>query len=84
MKNTGILRHIDELGRFVLPIELRRSLDIEEKDLLEISVDEDRIILRKHQPTCIFCASEQGLSEYRGKLICDDCRRALLELDDDE
>ena len=55
MKSTGIVRKVDELGRIVLPIELRRTLDIAEKDSLEIYVDDDSIILRKYQPACIFC-----------------------------
>ena len=55
MKSTGIVRKVDELGRVVLPIELRRTLDIAEKDALEIYVDSDRIVLRKYEPACIFC-----------------------------
>ena len=54
MKSTGIVRKVDELGRVVIPIELRRTLDIEEKDSLEIYVDSDRIILRKYEPACVF------------------------------
>ena len=54
MKATGIVRKVDELGRVVLPIELRRNLDINEKDALEIYVDEDKIILKKYEPECIF------------------------------
>ena len=55
MKSTGIVRKVDELGRIVLPIEMRRTLDIAEKDALEIYVEGDSIILRKYQPACIFC-----------------------------
>ena len=55
MKSTGIVRQMDHLGRVVLPIELRRTLDIHEKDALEIYVDEDSIILKKYEPACIFC-----------------------------
>ena len=84
MKSTGILRRVDELGRVVLPIELRRSLDIEEKDPLEISVEEDRIILRKYQPTCIFCGAESDLLDYRGKKICDACRKEIVDIDIEE
>ena len=73
MKSTGIVRRVDELGRIVLPIEIRRILDIEERDPLEISLEEDRIILRKLQPTCIFCGAEEDLQEYRGKRICRAC-----------
>ncbi len=84
MKSTGILRRVDELGRVVLPVELRRSLDIEEKDALEISVEEDRIILRKYQPTCIFCGAETELLDYKGKKICIPCHREILQIDEEE
>ena len=57
MKSTGITRQVDELGRFVLPIEIRRALGIKVKDSLEIFTDEGRIILQKYQPACIFCAN---------------------------
>lgn len=79
---TGILRRVDELGRVVLPIELRRVLEIEEKDLLEISVEEDRIILQKYQPACIFCGGEAELVEHRGKKVCAACRKEILENDE--
>ena len=59
MKSTGIVRKVDELGRVVLPIELRRTLDIAEKDALEIYVDESSIILKKYEPACIFCDNEK-------------------------
>ena len=55
MKSTGIVRKVDELGRIVIPIELRRTLDIDIKDALEIYVDGDQIILKKYEPACIFC-----------------------------
>ena len=58
MKSTGIVRKVDELGRIVLPIELRRTMDIAEKDAIEIYVDGASIILRKYEPTCIFCGDE--------------------------
>ncbi len=73
MKSTGIIRKVDELGRIVLPIELRRTLDIMERDELEIYLDHDRIILQKFEPSCIFCGSSHGLVQYRGKNICQDC-----------
>ncbi len=84
MRSTGILRRVDELGRVVLPVELRRSLDIEEKDPLEISVEEDRIILRKYQPTCIFCGAEAELLDYKRKKICIPCRQKIAEIDEEE
>ena len=78
MKSTGIIRKVDELGRVVLPIELRRTLGIEERDPLEIALEEDRLVLRKHETSCTFCGGETDLLEYRGKLICENC---LQELD---
>lgn len=79
MKSTGIVRKIDELGRIVLPIELRRTLGIEEKDLIEIFVDGESIILRKYQPACIFCDNAKDIINYKGKNICPDCIRAMNE-----
>ncbi len=73
MKSTGIIRRVDELGRIVLPIELRRTLDIVERDELEIYMENDRIILQKFEPYCVFCSSSHGLVSYRGKNICQEC-----------
>lgn len=77
MKSTGIVRKVDELGRIVLPIELRRTLGIEEKDRIEIFVEGDSVVLRKYQPTCIFCENTKDLIPYKGKSICPDCVRSL-------
>ncbi len=77
MKSTGVVRKVDELGRVVLPIELRRNLDINEKDALEIFVDEDRIILKKYEPADIFNGSMEDLIEYKGKKIS---RKTILEI----
>ena len=79
MKSTGIVRKVDELGRIVLPIELRRTLGIEEKDRIEIFVDGESIILRKYQPACIFCDNAKDIINYKGKNICPDCNRAMTE-----
>ena len=79
MKSTGIVRKVDELGRIVLPIELRRTLGIEEKDRIEIFVDGESIILRKYQPSCIFCDNAKEIINYKGKNICPDCIRAMNE-----
>lgn len=73
MKSTGIIRKVDELGRIVLPIELRRTLDIAEHDEMEIFIDGDQVILRKHEESCVFCSSSQGLVQYKGKYICNKC-----------
>lgn len=77
MKSTGIVRKVDELGRIVLPIELRRTLDIAERDALEIFVSEDTIIMKKYQPTCIFCDGAKAITTYRGKNVCSSCISAL-------
>lgn len=79
MKSTGIVRKVDELGRIVLPIELRRTLGIGEKDRIEIFVDGESIILRKYQPACIFCDNAKDIINYKGKNICPDCIRAMNE-----
>ena len=77
MKSTGIVRKVDELGRIVLPIELRRTLDIAEKDSLEIYVDDNRIILKKYEPTCVFCGSSKDVLSFKGKNICPICLNEL-------
>lgn len=80
---TGIVRKVDELGRIVLPVELRRTMDIEEHDLLEISMQEELIVLRKYQPSCIFCGAEKGLIPFRSKRVCRSCLTELeLESED--
>lgn len=73
MKSTGIVRKVDELGRVVIPIELRRTLNIEEKDSLEIYVDGEHIILKKYEPACIFCGNAKDVIIYKGKNICPEC-----------
>lgn len=73
MKSTGIVRKIDDLGRIVLPIEFRKSLGIDKRDSLEIFTDEDRIILKKYDPACVFCGSSDNVSTYKGKLVCRKC-----------
>ncbi len=82
MKSTGIVRKVDELGRIVLPIELRRTLDIEEKEALEIYVDGASIVLKKYRPSCIFCDSVKNVVVFKGKNICPKCLKELKkELD---
>ena len=77
MKSTGIVRKVDELGRIVLPIELRRTLDIGEKEALEIYVEDDHIILKKYAPACIFCGDSHSVETFHGKNICASCLREL-------
>ena len=80
MKSTGIVRKVDELGRIVLPIELRRTLDIEEKNGLEIFVEGDRIILKKHQSGCAICGQADNLITLAGTKICPDCIKTAASL----
>lgn len=82
MEGSGIFRRVDELGRIVLPIEMRRNLEIEERDLLEITQEGEQIILKKCHRACIFCGRDEDLSGYRGKRICHACLLELAELDD--
>lgn len=77
MKSTGIVRKVDELGRVVLPMELRRTLNIGEKDALEIFTEGSSIILKKYEPACIFCADAKDVINYKGKNICVSCMNEL-------
>ena len=77
MKSTGIVRKVDELGRIVLPIEMRRTLGIGVKDPLEMFTEKETIILRKYSPACLFCGSTEGNIEYKGKRVCKSCIGAM-------
>ena len=79
MKSTGIVRRIDDLGRVVLPVELRRTLNLEVRDPVEIFIDGDAIVLRKYDAACLFCGAPHDLLSYRGKQICRSCLRQLRE-----
>lgn len=80
VKSTGIVRKVDELGRIVIPIELRRNLDIDEKDSLEIYVEDDHIILKRYSPACAFCSNAGGITVFKGRNICQNCLNELSEL----
>lgn len=73
MKSTGIVRKVDDLGRIVLPKELRTVLNIDERDPLEIFVEGSCIMLQKYQPSCIFCGNSENINNFMGKNICRDC-----------
>ncbi|MFO7263362.1 MAG: AbrB family transcriptional regulator [Bacillaceae bacterium G1] len=77
LKSTGIVRKVDELGRVVIPIELRRTLRISERDSLEIYVDGERIILKKYEPACIFCGNAEQVIHFKEKMICRSCLEEL-------
>lgn len=81
MKSTGIVRKVDTLGRVVLPVELRRVLDIQIKDDLEIYVHGSTIILKKYQPNCVFCGGKESLTEFEDKLVCASCIKKLSQKD---
>lgn len=80
IKSTGIVRKVDELGRIVLPKELRNTLDIKEKDSLEIYVDGDQIILKKYAPACIFCSNAGNIVTFKGKNVCKECLERMKDL----
>lgn len=77
MSSTGIIREMDEIGRIVLPMSMRRKLNIRGNDAFEVFVDDDRVILRKYSPGCIFCSGDDGLTEFRGKRVCNSCLAAI-------
>ena len=81
MKSTGIVIKVDELGRIVLPIEMRRTLDISERDALEIYVEGSSVILKKYKPSCIFCDSSKDITQFKGKNVCPKCLKELKELE---
>lgn len=80
MKTTGMVRKVDELGRIVLPIEIRRTLGISVKDELEILVKNQSIVLTKYETSCIFCGGTEGLVDYKNKQICSKCAKNIKEL----
>ena len=77
MKSTGIVRKIDELGRIVLPIEMRHTMHIKPRDSMEIFVDGNSIILRKYEQECIFCGSTKKVSVFKDRCVCENCRKEL-------
>lgn len=79
MKSTGIVRKVDELGRVVIPIELRNKFDIKIKDPIEIFVDGSSIVLKKYEPNCIFCGNSKDLIDYNEKLVCQKCASKIAK-----
>lgn len=80
VKSTGIVRKVDELGRVVIPIELRRNLGIDDRDGLEIFVEEDQIILKRYSPSCIFCSNAGNIVKFNEKNVCTSCLEKLKAL----
>jgi transcriptional pleiotropic regulator of transition state genes len=79
MKATGIIRNIDGLGRIVIPMEIRKKLDISIKDPLEFHVEGSSIIVKKYEPDCVFCGSSRNVIEFKGKNICEKCLKEIKE-----
>ncbi len=84
MKSTGIVRRMDELGRVVIPIEIRNQFKIAEKDPIEIYVDGSAIVLKKFESNCIFCGNTKNLLTYNDKLICESCSDKIGNLNKDK
>lgn len=84
MKSTGIVRRVDELGRVVIPIEIRNQFNIAEKDPIEIYVDGSSIVLKKFEPNCIFCGNTENLYTYNDKLICENCSKKIGKLNNNK
>lgn len=80
MKATGIVRPVDPLGRVVIPVELRRTLNIKTDDSLEVFVDGDYIMLKKYEPACIFCGNAKDVENIHGKNVCRNCLDELKKL----
>ena len=80
MKATGIVRPVDPLGRVVIPVELRRTLDIKTDESLEVFVDGEYIMLKKYEPACIFCGNAKDVENIRGKNVCKDCLEEMKKL----
>ena len=80
MQATGIVRPVDPLGRVVIPVELRRTLNIKTDDSLEVFVDGDFIMLKKYEPACIFCGNAKDVENIHGKNVCRNCLDELKKL----
>ena len=77
MKPAGFLCNIDNLGRIVIPAPLRKSYGLDNGCAVELFTDSEGITMRKYNPSCIFCGSADNITTYRGKIICEDCRREI-------
>ena len=79
MKKSGIVRKLDDLGRVVIPVEMRRQLNISEKDALEIYLEDEAIVIRKHHLECIFCGSVRDVKQFKGRNVCAMCIESLKD-----
>lgn len=79
MKNVSVIRRIDELGRIVLPIDQRKSIDVSPRDYVSLKLENGNIVISKHNKTCVFCGSEDELSDFKGQPVCAVCRKELAK-----
>ena len=85
MKSTGIVRPVDKMGRVVIPKEIRKLFKVEnDVDSFEIYMEDDKIVLKKYQPTCVFCDSLADSVQFAGYTVCKDCIKKLAELSEKE
>lgn len=80
MKSTGIVRRVDEFGRISLPVEMRKTMGLEEKSPVEFFVDGNAIVVKKYSPSCVFCGESEEVVEYLGKMVCANCIATLSEI----
>jgi AbrB family transcriptional regulator, transcriptional pleiotropic regulator of transition state genes len=80
VQSIGVVRKLDQLGRIVIPMELRKSLDIQQKDDIEIFVSSEGIVLRKYHPVCVFCGESEDVLSVQDKLVCKHCLSELKSL----
>ena len=80
MKESVILRTVDEVGRIVIPSDMRRTLDIDNRDTVDIYTEGDKMIIRKHQPSCVFCGETENIISFKSKMVCRDCLKGLSKL----
>ena len=78
MKSVGIVRKVDEIGRIVIPVELRRKFGIDTGDSMEIYTEDNSIVLKKYEPSCIFCGDAKNIFQFGGKNICPNCAKAMM------
>lgn len=83
MKSIGILRRVDELGRVVIPIDIRTQLGIKERDALEVYIENSAIVLKKHEKKCVFCESANNLTDYKNQPICKKCLNNISKMNNE-
>ena len=79
MKESGIVRKVDPLGRIVIPKELRDVMSINEGDSIEIVKDNNQIVLKKYHRGCVFCGDDKSIIEFKGMIVCTECKKALVK-----